>query len=227
MDRNLDPPNAIRTIIVADVKLYAAGLSAIVPRDRVQVVGTAQTREAAMALVQAVRPEVALVDITMPEALDLMRQLRADPPPVNVIAFGVNDDLATIIACAEAGASGYLDAQAGVDDLSVAIVGAALGEVRCPPRVTGELFRRAAAVWRSPAPAAPGASDPTLTGRQRQVLAMLRQSLSNKEIGAALNISESTVKNHVHQLLGKLQVPNRAKAARCLVKPRAGRSLAG
>ena len=226
MDRR-DPASAIRTIIVTDVRLYAAGLAAIVPPDRVQVVGTAQTREAAMALVQAVRPEVALLDITMPEALDLMRQLRADPPPVNVIAFGVNDDLTTIIACAEAGAGGYLDAQAGVDDLAVAVEGAALGEARCPPRVTGELFRRAAAVWRSPAAAASGANDPTLTGRQRQVLAMLRQSLSNKEIGVALNISESTVKNHVHQLLGKLQVPNRAKAARCLVKPRAGRSLAG
>lgn len=227
MDPDRDPASAVRTIIVADVKLYAVGLAAIVPHDRVQVVGTAQTREAATALVQAVRPEVALVDITMPEALDLMRQLRADPPPVTVIAFGLNDDLTTIIACAEAGAGGYLDAQAGIDDLAVAVLGAALGEARCPPRVTGELFRRAAATWRSPALASPGANEPTLTGRQRQVLAMLRQSLSNKEIGAALNISESTVKNHVHQLLGKLQVPNRATAAKCLVKPRAGRSLAG
>lgn len=227
MDRNWDPLRAVRIIIVADVRLYTVGLAAIVPRERVQVVGTAQTREAATALVQTVQPDVALVDITMPEALDLMRQLRADPPPVNVIAFGVNDDLTTIIACAEAGAGGYLDAQAGVEDLLVAVEGAALGEARCPPRVTGELFRRAAAMWRSPAAVTPNANEPTLTGRQRQVLAMLRQSLSNKEIGAALNISESTVKNHVHQLLGKLQVPNRVKAAKCLVKPRAGRSLAG
>lgn len=225
MDRDRDPAGPVRTVIVADVKLYAVGLAAIVPGDRVQVVGTAQTRDTATALVQSARPEVALVDITMPEALDLMRQLRADPPPVNVIAFGVSDDLTTIVACAEAGAGGYLDAQAGVDDLVVAVEGAACGEVRCPPRVTGELFRRAAMAWRPPA--APIASEPALTGRQRQVLAMLRRSLSNKEIGAALNISESTVKNHVHQLLGKLQVPNRAKAAKCLVTPRTGRSLAG
>jgi two-component system nitrate/nitrite response regulator NarL len=227
MNRDRDHASAVRTIIVADVKLYVVSLAAIVPRDRVQVVGTAQTRSEATALVHALQPDVVVVDITMPESFDLMRQLRADPPPVNVIAFGVNDDLRTIIACAEAGAGGYLDAQAGVEDLVVAIEGAALGEARCPPRVTGELFRRAAAAWRSAAPAAQPNDEPTLTGRQQQVLAMLRQSLSNKEIGVALNISESTVKNHVHQLLGKLQVPNRAKAAKCLVQPRSGRSLAG
>lgn len=227
MDRDRDAAGAVRTIIVADVKLYAVGLTAIVPRNRVHIVGIAPSREAATAMVQAERPDVAVIDITMPEALELMRQLRADPPPVNILAFGVNDDLSTIIACAEAGAGGYLDAKAGIDELVVAIEGAALGEARCPPRVTGELFRRAAADWRSPAAPASVASEPALTGRQRQVLAMLRQNLSNKEIGAALNISESTVKNHVHQLLGKLQVPNRATAARCLVRPRAARSLAG
>ena len=218
-------PSAVRVVVAADVKLYAQGIAAVVPHDRVQVIGSAHSREAATALVQTLRPDVVLVDITMPEALALMAQLRVDPPAVHVIALGLGDDLTLIVACAEAGAVGYVGADAGVEDLVLAIEGAAVGEVRCPPRVTGELFRRAAGAIRSQEPNG-SATEPALTARQRQVLAMLRQNLSNKEIGAALNISESTVKNHVHQLLGKLQVPNRARAARCLLRPNARRSIA-
>jgi DNA-binding NarL/FixJ family response regulator len=206
-------------VIVADVRLYCDGLAAVLPRDRLLIVGTADGRTTAPAIVQATNPDVVLVDVATPEALDLMRQLRTDPPPVAIIAFGVGDDIPAIVECAEAGAIAYVPATAAVQDLVTTIEGAVAGELRCPPRVAGELFRRAGD-RSSHATSTGGPNEPVLTDRQRQVHAMLRQSLSNKEIAVALNISEATVKNHVHKILEKLQVPTRVKAATCLPRPK-------
>jgi DNA-binding NarL/FixJ family response regulator len=211
---------AIRLVIVADVRLYCDGLAAVLPRDRLLVVGTADSRATASAIVQAASPDVVLVDVATAEAFDLMRQLRTDPPPVGIIAFGVGDDISTIVECAEAGAIAYVPATAAVEELVATVECAVAGELRCPPKVAGELFRRAGDRSRAVAISTRGADEPVLTGRQRQVHAMLRQSLSNKEIAVALNISEATVKNHVHKILEKLQVPTRVKAATCLPRPK-------
>jgi DNA-binding NarL/FixJ family response regulator len=209
----------MQIVVVADVRLYCEGLTAVLPAARVLVVGTAGSRDAAPAVIQATQPDAVLIDVTTPDALELMRQLRTDPPPVHIVAFGVADDLSAILACAEAGAAAYVPISAGVQELVMTLESVVAGEVRCPPRVAGELFRRASE-WSRPAACTSSTEDvPVLTARQRQVLAMLRQSLSNKEIGQALHIAESTVKNHVHQLLDKLHVPNRAKAAACLPRP--------
>jgi two-component system, NarL family, nitrate/nitrite response regulator NarL len=210
----------VRLVFVADVRLYSFGLSAVLPSERITIVATAESREAAPAVVQAHKPDAVLIDVTLPDALELMRQLRIDPPAVEVIAFGVGDSIPMIVACAEAGASAYVAANATVDDLVSTVEGAVAGELRCPPRVAGELFRRAGERSNSASGSDAGAQPQlVLTARQRQILALLRQSLSNKEISHALNIAEATVKNHVHQLLDKLQVPNRAKAARWLPAP--------
>jgi two-component system nitrate/nitrite response regulator NarL len=209
----------IRLVVIADVRLYCEGLAAVVPREQLVVVGSADSRAAVAAVVQTQQPDVVLVDVAMPEALEVMRQLRADPPAVQIVAFGVGDDVSTIVQCAEAGAVAYVGTNAGVEELVAAVVGAVAGELQCTPRVAGELIRRAGEWSRTAADAANPREGPVLTSRQRQVLAMLRQSLSNKEIGAALNISEATVKNHVHHLLDKLHVTSRAKAAACLPRP--------
>jgi two-component system, NarL family, nitrate/nitrite response regulator NarL len=209
----------VRIVFVADVRLYVCGLAAVVPPEKVQIVGTADCRDNAPTVVHALEPDAVLVDVMMPEALELIRQLRVDPPPVHVIAFGVSDAIPMIVACAEAGAAAYVAASATVEELVATVQGAVAGELRCPPRVAGELFRLAATRLTPAADAGEPRDQLVLTGRQRQVLALLRQSLSNKEIGKELNISEATVKNHVHRLLDKLHVPNRARAARCLPTP--------
>jgi two-component system, NarL family, nitrate/nitrite response regulator NarL len=209
----------IRCVVIADVRLYCEGLAAVIPREQLVVVGSADSRAGVAAVVQTHQPDVALVDVAMVEALEIMRQLRADPPAVQVIAFGVGDDVSTIVQCAEAGAVAYVGTSASVEDLVAAVVGAVAGELQCTPRVAGELIRRAGEWSRTAPDAANSHEGPVLTSRQRQVLAMLRQSLSNKEIAVALNISEATVKNHVHQLLDKLHVTSRAKAAACLPRP--------
>src|SRR5262249_43038538 len=122
-------------------------------------------------------------------------------------AFAVNEVAADIIECAEAGAAGYVSADASIDDVRMAIEGIARSELACSPRIAAQLFGRISErVDRWPVEAR------TLTSRERQVLDCLRQGQSNKEIAQTLNIAEPTVKNHVHHLLEKLDVTTRAQA---------------
>jgi DNA-binding NarL/FixJ family response regulator len=214
------PIQPIRVVVVSDVRLYCEGLAAVLPRERLVVAGTARSRVEAAAAVQSLQPDIVLVDVALAERNELMRQLRSDQPRVQLIAFAVSEDVHTIIECAEAGAVAYVAASAGVQELVTAIEDAAGGELRCSPRIAGELFRRAGDSARSGSKAQRHGQSPVLTERERDVLAMLRQALSNKEIASALNISEATVKNHVHHLLDKLDVPNRVRAAACLPDPR-------
>ena len=201
----------VRVLVVAAVRLYRDGLAAALDsRTPVVVVGVAGTRVEARASVLALCPDVILIDVAVRHALDLIRDLRRDAPHSGIIAFAVDEVSSDIVECAKAGAAGYVTAEASMDDLVDAIQRAVSGELVCSPRIAGELFRRLA-------DSGPGSlpGQPLLTGRERQVLHLIREGLSNKEIAQTLNIAESTVKNHVHHLLAKLDVPTRTRAAAC------------
>jgi two-component system, NarL family, nitrate/nitrite response regulator NarL len=211
------PPSPIRVVVVAEVRLYREGLAAALPKDRLTLAGTASDRPDARVLVHSVRPDVVIVDVRMPEAFELMRELRLDIPGTQLIAFAVDDEVSSVITCAEAGAAGYVSVNGEIDDLVSAVERAARGELLCSPRIASELFRHVGE--RSLRRGSNEAQGPLLTNREHQVLALLRQRLSNKQIAASLNISEATVKNHVHHLLEKLQVSSRNQAASCLSLP--------
>jgi len=208
--------SALRVVLVDDVRLYREGLAAVLGRDPHFLVEAASSRPEAMHVVQQRRPDVVIVSVGMPGAYELMSELRACVPAPQVIAFAVDDHIQAVVRCAEAGAAGYVTVNAGVSDLLTAIERAAGGEILCSARMAGELFRHVG--HRSRTQGTPVETAP-LTGRQRQVLALVRQGLSNKEIAAALHISEATVKNHVHHLLDKLQVSSRTQAAVHLPEP--------
>jgi DNA-binding NarL/FixJ family response regulator len=214
----------LRAIVSAEVRLYREGLAAALPKERLALVGTASSRAETRVSARDLEPDVVIVDIGMPEAFDLIRELRADIPNVRLIAFAVDDDVTSILKCAEAGATGYVPVTGGIEDLLLVVERAADSELLCSPRVAAELFRRVGEHSHQPRLAeAPG---PMLTTREHQVLTLLRQRLSNKEIAGTLNISEATVKNHVHHLLEKLRVTGRAEAAMCVPQPSARTSPA-
>jgi two-component system, NarL family, nitrate/nitrite response regulator NarL len=196
-------------LIVADVRLYRDGLAeSLSACPRVLVVGTCANRGDACVLVPRMRPEVVLVDVATRESLELIRDLRTESLRSKVLAFAVDELASDIIDCAEAGAAGYVTAEASIEDLVLAIEGIAREELKCSPRVAAQLFGRISErrqQW--------SLETRTLTNRERQVLDCLRQGSSNKEIAQALNIAEPTVKNHVHHLLEKLAVTTRAQAA--------------
>jgi two-component system nitrate/nitrite response regulator NarL len=204
-------PHAIGVIIVADVRLYREGLVAsLAGRAHLHVMTASSSREDACARVRELRPDVVVVDIATRESLELIHDLRGEAAPVKVLAFAVEDVTMDILDCAEAGAAGYVTADASVDDLVAAIERIAREELVCSPRIAATLFGRISErAGRWPA----GASRTnTLTSRERQVLDSIRQGHSNKEIAQKLNIAEPTVKNHVHSLLEKLEVTTRAQA---------------
>jgi DNA-binding NarL/FixJ family response regulator len=199
-----------RLLLVIDVRLYRDGLAAtLATRGPFAIVDAVATRNAAKNAVDAHRPDVVVVDMAVREALDLIADIREQPGGAAVVAFAVNEVTTDIIRCAEAGASTYVTADASLDDLAAAIRGALSGELSCPPHVAGELFRRMGRLR----PAKADLAHPFLTARERQVLDYVRSGLSNKEIGARMSLAESTVKNHVHHLLEKLDVRTRAQAA--------------
>jgi len=208
-DPFIDTPR-IRVLIVADVRLYRDGLVAsLAHRDHLAVVGTAAHCADALQRVSETDPQVVLVDAAMADSLQLMRDLRREARAMRVIAFAV-EDTAHIMDCAEAGAAGYVTADASIDDLVVAIERIAREELVCPPHIAATLFRRLS----ERADASVHAIDQSraLSARELQVFNLIRQGLSNKEIAKALNIAEPTVKNHVHHLLEKLDVTTRAQA---------------
>src|SRR5688572_14220951 len=89
----------LRVVVVADVRLYCEGLAAALPREKVHIVGSAQNREMATTAIHTLQPQAVLVDVTAPEALELMRQVRMDRPSIHVIAFGLDDDVSMIVSC--------------------------------------------------------------------------------------------------------------------------------
>jgi two-component system, NarL family, nitrate/nitrite response regulator NarL len=199
----------IFVFIVGSVRVYREGLArAFAGHPQIRVIGEAPTSRDAMAPVRDLGPDVVLVDMSGPAAIDAARTL-ADVASSRLVAVAAPEDDRSVIACAEAGVVGFIGSEAGSDDVVAATEAAARGEAACPPRVTAALLRRVAddARERRLSAFAP------LTARERQVVALIDQGLSNKEIAARLCLELSTVKNHVHNLIEKLGARNRTDAA--------------
>jgi len=158
--------------------------------------------------VRRLSPDVVLVDMATRESLSLITDLRAAANASKILAFAVEENASDVIECAEAGAAGYVAADASIEELIAAIERIARSELVCSPRIAAQLFGRM-----SERGEPSSGESKILTTRERQVLDCIRQGQSNKEIAQALNIAEPTVKNHVHHLLEKLEVTTRAQAA--------------
>lgn len=210
----------MRVAVVSRVRLYREGLVLLLStRCGIEVAGAAGDGPEAVELIAATRPMVAIVDAALVTGTDLLPSLRRDHPPIRVIAFGVRDDPAEIIACAEAGVAGYVSSEAGAADLIAVLDAVERDELSCTPFVAGTLLRRVTELSAGgPLPskpddrARPDAS--LLTSREAEVMALVEQGLMNKQIARRLGISLSTVKNHVHRILQKQAVFSRGDLSR-------------
>ena len=206
----------ITVLIAVGVRLYREGLvAALRANTQFAIHETSGLAGDVLATVHALRPQVVVVDVSRAGSRDLVRSLRATDSCAHVLAFAVDQQIDDILDFAEAGADAFFDSNGSLTELAAAIDCTANGELLCSPRVSAQLFRQAAhradrAVSPVVLPANPGAR---LTHRERQVLELLKQGRSNKEIASHLRIAEATVKNHVHHVLEKMQVTTRSKAA--------------
>jgi two-component system, NarL family, nitrate/nitrite response regulator NarL len=198
----------MRVAIIASIRLYREGLAEVLVREGIEVVGSAADGHAGVGCVRAAQPDVALLDMAMLDGTPIVQTLADSAPGVRVVALGVPETDGDVLACVEAGAAGYVPRDASLDDLVEILKRVVRGEVLCSPRILGSLFRRVAELaGRSTSPVG------RLTARELEIVELIDQGFSNKQISRRLCIELSTVKNHVHNILQKLQVQRRTEAA--------------
>lgn len=202
-------------LILSETRLYREALAEALQRQPgLRVAGTAGDAGEGLERAIAAGADLLLVDATLPGALDLIRALGHEAPAAHAVLLGLPEDEDAVVACAEAGAAGYLARDASLEELVEAIRSVERGELICSPRTAGMLLRRLA--WRAAAAdvaAGPATAPSLLTRREAEILHLIDDGLSNKEIAVHLGIEVATVKNHVHNLLRKLHVRRRSEAA--------------
>jgi two-component system NarL family response regulator len=201
----------IRLFIVDDNRLLREGLSAMLSEvEDIQIVGTASSGSEALKAIKSVKPDVALIDIGLPDkdGIEVTQDLHVSAPDVRIIILGMIDLTEEILACIEAGASGYILKESTFDHLVDIIRSVQRSESFCSPKVTASLFTRIAELSYNRL-----ARDmETLTNRELEIINLIAKQMSNKQISEKLFISTQTVKNHIHNVLDKLQLHGRLEA---------------
>ena len=208
-----DPSPVIRVLVISGICLYRAGLADMLGRTgRIAVVGSAESVAEGVEVCRSLPepPDVILLDTIPADAELRIRALSAALPDARALALTVPNKESEILAIAEAGIAGYVTSEASLAELVEAIESVARDEALCSPSVAAALMRRLASLARDRR-----ASDPIepLTTREREILELIDEGLSNKQIAQRLRIELPTVKNHVHNILAKLRVQRRAEAA--------------
>jgi DNA-binding NarL/FixJ family response regulator len=204
----------VRVLLVDDDDLMRAGLKAVLSTDAtVEVVGEAGNGRAAIQAVQALSPDLVLMDVRMPDldGISATRQVLAASPEVKVVILTTFEDDDYIFGALNAGASGFLLKRTSPEQLLTAIRTVAAGDSLLSPSVTRIVIERMAH-QPTPATAPLDRRLEELTAREREVLQLIARGLSNGEIAAELVIEESTVKTHVKRILMKLRLRDRIQA---------------
>ena len=216
----------IDIVVISDIRIYCEGLGQLLSGTRrVNVTCSFDNRDAAMAAISNHPPQVALLDMTMVGSCNLALQISKTRPETKIVALEVTYNESKLIRCAEAGIICYVPREASIEDLVDAIVGATQGDCYCPPKIAACILHKVKDLALStrdkylPTSTTEQESQnqynqlfSRLTPRERQIARLLSEGLSNKKIARELSIEVSTVKNHVHNILVKLEVKNRSHA---------------
>ncbi|KNX37724.1 response regulator [Luteipulveratus halotolerans] len=213
-------PRPIRVMVVEDYGIYRRGIAVVLDLEPdIDVVGEAESAEQAIPMARELAPDVVLLDIYLPgeSGIAACGQIKAASPGSQVLmltASDVNDDL---VAAIKAGATGYLLKDVGPDDLAGGIRAVHGGQPLLSPSLASVLLGEFTDLVRTApsaaAGSAPESSVPVLTDREREVLALVARGWSNRTVADELYISENTVKNHMRNILEKLQLSSRMEAA--------------
>jgi NarL family two-component system response regulator LiaR len=201
---------SIRVLIVDDHAVVREGLRALVSyQPDMQVAGEAGDGEQALALAEAVQPDVVLLDLVMPRlsGLDAIARIKRVSPQARILVLTSFAEDELVFPAIKAGALGYLLKDSSPQELLQAIRDVYQGQSSLHPSIARKLIRELAEP-----PDLPLSAEP-LTAREMEVLQLVAQGLSNSEIGDRLFISERTVRNYVSSILSKLHLANRVQAA--------------
>jgi DNA-binding NarL/FixJ family response regulator len=198
---------------VDDHDLFRAGLRTLLEEQGVDIVGEADTGTKALAQIRETAPEVVVMDLNMPgiSGVEATRQIAMIAPLTRVLVLTISDQDADVMDAILAGACGYLLKDSTIDELMAGIAAAAQGESLVSPAIAAKVLQRLRATTTSPRDAETIRSE--LSDREIQVLKLIANGKDNAMIAAELHISPKTVKNHISNILMKLQIDNRIQAA--------------
>ncbi|MET9535617.1 MULTISPECIES: response regulator transcription factor [unclassified Streptomyces] len=202
------PKAAIRVLLVDDHQVVRRGLRTFLEiQDDIEVVGEAPDGEQGVAAAEELRPDIVLMDIKMPgmDGIEALRRLRELANPARVLVVTSFTEQRTVVPALRAGASGYVYKDVDPEALADAIRSVHAGHVLLQPEVAGALL--------SQEPGGGQGRGTALTEREREVLGLIADGRSNREIARALVLSEKTVKTHVSNILMKLDLADRTQAA--------------
>jgi two-component system, NarL family, response regulator LiaR len=200
----------IRVMLVDDQVIVCEGLAVVLNANKnITVVGMAHDGAQALALLPSLQPDVVLMDLKMPvmNGVQATRAIREGFPDVAVLILTTYDEDGWVVDAIRAGASGYLLKDTGRDELAAAVEGVVAGKRPVDPQIAGKLFQYVQFGVPSQ-----GRIAEQLTERERRILSLLASGLTNAAIGDRLALAEGTVRNHVTNILAKLEVADRAQA---------------
>ncbi|KQW10725.1 response regulator transcription factor [Streptomyces sp. Root369] len=207
------PDNSIRVFLLDDHEVVRRGVHDLLNDEPdITVVGEAATVEQALIRVPALRPQVAVLDVRLPDGdgVTVCRELRSQMPELACLMLTSFDDEEALLDSIMAGASGYVLKQIKGSDLVSAVRTVAAGQSLLDPSATARLMAR---LRQGQEPEPEPDVLPGLTDREREILALIGEGLTNRQIGQRLFLAEKTVKNHISRLLAKLGVERRIQAA--------------
>jgi DNA-binding NarL/FixJ family response regulator len=202
-----------RVLLVDDHDLFRTGLRNLLEEQGVTVVGEAESGMEALKKIREVAPEVVVMDLNMPgiSGVEATRQIAMVAPLTRVLVLTISDQDADVMDAIVAGACGYLLKDASIADLIAGIQAAAAGESLVSPAIASKVLQRVRAA--GPIQVDAEAIRSELSDREIQVLKLIANGKDNAQIAADLHISPKTVKNHISNILMKLQIDNRIQAA--------------
>jgi DNA-binding NarL/FixJ family response regulator len=202
----------LRVMLVDDHDLFRTGLRNLLEEQGVQIVAEASNWAAALGLVRELAPDVVVMDLNMPgmNGIEATREIARLAPLTRVLVLTISDQDDDVIDAILAGACGYLLKDSSIQDLMQGIRAASIGEALISPHIASKVLQRIRAYGVASDDAVSG---PELSERETEVLRLIANGKDNAEIAQELHISPKTVKNHISNILMKLQIENRIQAA--------------
>jgi DNA-binding NarL/FixJ family response regulator len=215
-------PEPIRTIIVDDHALFRRGLEMVLESESdIELVGQASDGAEAVEKAAESLPDVVLMDIRMPRSngIEACRAMKEEAPSAKIVILTISDEEEDLFEAIRAGASGYLLKDIPLDEVADAVRAVHGGQSLINPSMAGKLLTEFATLAkRDDSERTQQVPAPRLTEREMQVLKLVARGMNNRDIAKELFISENTVKNHVRNILEKLQIHSRMEAVMVAVR---------